>query len=857
MSDITLGSLFDGIGGFPFAGSFYGITPVWASEIEAAPIRITKRHFPDMLHLGDILKMKGDEIPPVDIVSFGSPCFPAGTMILTERGYINIEDVVVGDKVLTHKNRWRTVTAVGHRESETIKLKGNIDLETTANHPIYSADIKKSYLCLPDGKHSRYKSLINIGEWTPAENMAHKQWATPMTADKLEVPVERRCTLRQKALPEMNSAFWYFVGRWLGDGWVRDSIRKERPTGKGVGGILLCDSESKLQELIDTVKPISSKFCIAHERTAVKVRFTSQLLCKWLVKHFGKGAGNKRIPGFVYGLDWVYRSQLLKGILDSDGYKVRANRYVIQSISKVLILGVRLLAESLGFSTSITHQKNSATHIIEGRIVNQKDTYILNIIFNPNRRTGLPHDGHKWYLCRSATPTNTTKTVYNISVDEDESYIADSIVVHNCQSLSVAGQQAGINLHCPSCNHIESPYSGVTKCPVCGEILSLTESGLFLHAIRLVKEMREATNGEYPKIIIFENVSGALSSNNGNDFYCVLKEFCGLMGERLPDSRPAKWPSAGEILAESCSLAWRTFDAQYWGVPQRRRRIFLVADLTGQRARDILFKRESLRRHTPKSEEPWKSSSRKAKESIGNTDRAYTAESDKPLAVATQQVNTAYGICSLGSNCMKSDNPDSGFYEADVARTLDCNGGNPSCNQGGNVVVSEPVYCIQGNCIDRADTAGCNGKGWTEDLCYTLTTIDRPAVAYSVHENQRAEVRLCEDKAFALTTGGGKPGQGVPVVFGESSFGTFVEGKFATLKAQGGCLSGGSETFALQNSVVRRLTPTECERLQGFPDGWTEGESDAARYKALGNSVAIPCVAYIMSGIADALDPEE
>ena len=529
MSDITLGSLFDGIGGFPFAGSFYGITPVWASEIEAAPIRITKRHFPDMIHLGDILKMKGSEIPPVDVITFGSPCV----------------------------------------------------------------------------------------------------------------------------------------------------------------------------------------------------------------------------------------------------------------------------------------------------------------------------------------------------------------------SLSCAGQQAGINLQCPSCKHIESPYSGVTKCPVCGETLSLTESGLFLHAIRLVKEMREATNGKCPKITVFENVYGALSSNNGDDFHCVLKEFCGLMGERLPDTRPAKWPSAGEILAESCSLAWRTFDSQYWGVPQRRRRIFLVADFAGQRARDILFKRESLRRHTPQSEEPWKSLTRKAKESIRSTDRAYTANTDKPLAVATQQVNaemmidksptltsangtsgsnrvyivtqenTAYGICSLGSNCMKSDNPDSGFYEADVAKTLDCNGGNPSCNQGGNVIVSEPVYCIQGNCIDRADTAGCNGKGWAEDLCYTLTTIDRPAVAYSVHENQRAEVRLSEDKAFALTTGGGKPGQGIPVVFGESSFGTFVEGKFATLKASGGCLSGGSESFAVQNSIVRRLTPLECERLQGFPDNWTAGESDAARYKALGNSVAIPCVSYIMSGIADALDPME
>ena len=424
-----------------------------------------------------------------------------------------------------------------------------------------------------------------------------------------------------------------------------------------------------------------------------------------------------------------------------------------------------------------------------------------------------------------------------------------------CTSLSIAGKQAGINLQCPKCQHIENPYSGISICPQCGTTLSLTESGLFLHQIRIIKEMREATNGKYPKILVWENVSAALSSNNGDDFYCVLSELCGLMGDKLPTARPERWTAAGEILGESYSLAWRTFDAQYWGVPQRRRRIFLVMDFRGQCARDILFKQNSLRRHSPQSPYPWKSYARKAKECSGSTNSETQCRIDPPMAVATQQVNaeimidksptltsangtsgsnrvfivdsvnTAYGICSLASNCMKSDNPNSGYYETQVAKTLDCNGGNPSCNQGGNVIVSQPVYCIQGNCIDRADTAGCNGRGWTEDVCYTLTTIDRPAVAYAIHENDRSECRLSADKSFALTTGGGKHGQGYPA--------------------------------AMINTIVRRLTPLECERLQGFPDNWTAGESDSARYKALGNSVAIPCVSYIMSGIADILEPLE
>ena len=638
-----------------------------------------------------------------------------------------------------------------------------------------------------------------------------------------------------------------------------------------------------------------------------------------------------------------------------------------------------------------------------------------------------------------------------------------------CQDISAAGKQAGINRKCSACGMILPLDFSDDSCPKCGAEVELTRSGLFVEQIRIIKEMRRATNERFPKVIIWENVSAAISSNNGDDFQCVLSEFAGLFGEKLPTLRPEKWCKAGEIVGDNGSLAWRTLDAQYWGVPQRRRRIYLVVDLTGQRAGEILFKPESLRRHTPQGEVPWKRTTSEIKSSLGAADRAGKAKSEevKPLAIATQQVNAemsedvsptltaangtsgsnrvfvvlndqggsvmdvsenitgtlraeshghapivvdsekeVYGICSMASNSMKSDNPDSGIYKADVIKTLDSSGSNPSCNQGGNVVVESPVYCIQGNCIDRADTAGCNGKGWKEDVAYTLTTIDRPAVAYSVHENQVSDVTITEELASTITTGGGKPGQGYPCVLEEKSdcaaflgkqgdsargigysekvaptltageppqvveyneqipyasggFADYDEGKFATLKASGGDVGGGSETlvagFAYQvgpgiphlpyteeksptlvsnqqmgvlidnhgqdcrwkeckdgvcptlnanmgmggnnqplyiepdaiahrpgayaecgigvtptlaardykdpqivlkpNSIVRRLTPIECARLQGFPDTWLDGESDAAQYKALGNSVALPCVDYVISGVVDVLDP--
>lgn len=503
-----------------------------------------------------------------------------------------------------------------------------------------------------------------------------------------------------------------------------------------------------------------------------------------------------------------------------------------------------------------------------------------------------------------------------------------------CTDISVAGTQAGIKLVCPNCGKSVSANSSIRTCPDCETDLELTRSGLFIEQIRVIKEMLEATNYEYPKIIVWENVSAAISSNNGDDFQCVLQEFCGLISERIPTLRPERWTKSGEILGKSGSIAWRTFDAQYWGVPQRRRRIFLIADLRGQCAGKILFEQESLRRNYSKSKKPWETTSRKAESCIGVSDSKQFEHTEQGL----NSDKSIYGICSFISNAMKSDNPNSGIYETDVAKIIDTSGTNPSCNQGENVVV-DTVYCLQGNCIDRADTAGCNGKGWKEDSCYTLNTIDRPAVAYSIKENQDGSVWL-GDHTSALQCSGEKPGQGYQAVlqyrkypyvatfkyqqaaamatlpydedmsstltsrqniavlidnhpadsrvelsnacqtltsrmgtgegntpyvleqqevFSQSGFADFndPDGTFATLTKSGGSCGGDSESLISDQldckSIVRRLTPLECERLQGFPDNWTAGESDNARYKALGNSVALPCVDYIMSGIADVL----
>lgn len=504
-----------------------------------------------------------------------------------------------------------------------------------------------------------------------------------------------------------------------------------------------------------------------------------------------------------------------------------------------------------------------------------------------------------------------------------------------CQDLSIAGKRAGM----------------------AGE-----RSGLFSEAVRIIREMRYATFGAYPKYAVWENVPGAFSSNKGEDFHAVLQSLCRVIDPDATIPRPTdarggiKWPRAGAILADHYSLAWRTMDAQYWGVPQRRLRISLVLDLTGGRAGEVLFEPESLRGHFAPGVTPGQAAPVVVGGCTEDANRAFTlkirsgcegggkgalVQTEKSATLSTLQDQTlfvaepskAYSFDSLASNSMKSSNPHSGCREVEIAKTLDTSPPDPAKNQGGIAIV-EPTFCIQGNTIDRADTAGANSAGVKEDVCYTLNTIDRPAVAFALDcRNMTANEEL---SATLQAKGNGgqslnyinpvaKPliydargnGDGItsPTMTGDHNSrvtdytaitlqgdtvagallardykgpgradslgrviaqpvgadlynGTLTGDKAVTLTTatgQGGANTGPSVIEKIIRWIVRRLTPTECERLQGYPDGWTDlGEwidskgkthkdADTPRYKALGNSIALPQWYYVLGGIADRL----
>lgn len=443
-----------------------------------------------------------------------------------------------------------------------------------------------------------------------------------------------------------------------------------------------------------------------------------------------------------------------------------------------------------------------------------------------------------------------------------------------CQDLSVAGNRAGLD----------------------GE-----RSGLFKEAVRIIYEMREVTNGKYPTFIVWENVPGAFNSNKGCDFRTVLEE---ITKTDIPMPESGKWAAAGVVRSAEINVAWRQLDAQYWGVPQRRKRIYLIGSFRSNSAEEILFECDSVRRYlTPRGTEREETAADIGR-SVAVGCKCYDARGNGSGLIAPTMTGDhnnritdyctvvvqgvdLYNQCLTSDKCMtiraaKSDCDhvpavvlySAGFldrapaeaysigYEEEKAPTLRA-GMIPS------------TFCIQGNCIDRADTAGCNCAGWNKDVSYTLNTIDRHAVVYAL---DRASFNQSETAKY--------------------DFEISDAGINSTLVAKG----PSAVAYKFIKWIVRRLTPLECERLQGYPDHWTELpkisdmtdkeyffflgvflldkkirgkrvkksptktalvkwynklDCDGSRYKALGNSLAIPCALRVIGGIADYISSQE
>ena len=468
-------------------------------------------------------------------------------------------------------------------------------------------------------------------------------------------------------------------------------------------------------------------------------------------------------------------------------------------------------------------------------------------------------------------------------------------------------------------------------------------SGLFLEAIRIIREMQEATNGEYPKFALWENVPGALSSSSRRDFKAVLEAFT---DAEVPMPGSGRWANAGMVRGRGVDLAWCVYDAQYFGTAQRRRRIFLVADFRGTRAGEILFVPKSLSGYFAAGGTPRQGPAAYAQSGAG------TAGAGDVIPAISMRIRCGCEGGGKGpllqiekSGTLATGNDQYLFAPKDAVEILNDQGGDSLCVEKGGVSptlrsqthgnLPITAYAIQGSMIGRADGNGPQGDGINENVSFTLNTIDRHAVCMATGQTN-AEIMteksptlvagheqpivthpqiagtLCASGAglsrpagqgneldFCVMSAGFKHkagSQSGSIGFQEETAPTLLAGQqSAVMKA---CLIGGAAVMEAQTAAVdcrnlretdevsgtllakaasggyslnyqnpvrtglcvRRLTPTEAERLQGYPDGWTEAGadgspiSDTKRYQMLGNSIAVPCVAYIMQGITDAVN---
>lgn len=374
-----------------------------------------------------------------------------------------------------------------------------------------------------------------------------------------------------------------------------------------------------------------------------------------------------------------------------------------------------------------------------------------------------------------------------------------------CQDLSVAGNRAG---------------------------LDGSRSSLFLEAVRIFKEMREATNGIYPNIVVWENVPGAYSSHKGEDFRRVLEEIAGVADPDVSIPRPAggKWNSCGCVMGDGYSIAWRTLDAQYWGVPQRRKRIFLVADFRGGRAPEILFKRDGLQRDFKACGEARERASVAVEGSAGVSDFAAGFKGkagSKSGSVGYSESVSLTLQAGQNTHCL------CGTLVFDSTQiTSKANGSNPQINASCHTLAatSSPVLCIAGNTIDRKVKNGGNGKGVSEDVAYTFNTVDRHAVM--------------AEQVYCLNRAAFNQGQNAKYDF------SVQKNAAQTIVAR-----GSGAVANIDRMIVRRLMPVEEARLQGFPDWWCADvpHKDTPEYRMWGNGVALPCVLYVMEGIAECM----
>lgn len=556
-------STFSGGGGSCLGYRMAGYHVVWANEfVEEAQRTYRANHKDTYLNTLDIREVTPEMIfkesglgkGEIDLFDGSPPCFAAGTLVKVEDGYKKIEDIQVGDRVLTHKGRYRRVVNVMSRDADNVcvlKVQGSEPITTTKNHPFF------------------VRTMVRVGDkrtftdpyWKSAEELeiVKNSFNSIRRQDYVGLPINKEANLpewngvetnhivhgrtvlvEKKNKLDMSSVdFWYFVGRYIGDGWRR----KDRKA------VLICDGKDKKEELLQVIERAGFHPCVTEQRTSYRFEISNIELWTFL-SQFKDGAENKYLPEFVLDLPKNLLEAFVRGYLSADGgFDRRYKKWRVNTVSQALAYGLEACVAKVFEQPCGFHTREKNTDTIEGRKINYRKAYEVQFFDEKRKQQHFFCDGNYiWVPFRGRDEAGGCK-VYNMSVEEDESYTVYNIVVHNCSAFSTAGKRD----------------KGWGKQKTYSDGKTQRVDDLFFEFTRLLE-------GLQPKTFIAENVSGLTMGKAKGYFKEILQELrrCGYVAEA------------------------RLVCAEYLGVPQSRHRIIF------QGVRQDLAEKYNLKPNYPK-----------------------------------------------------------------------------------------------------------------------------------------------------------------------------------------------------------------------------------------------------------------
>lgn len=527
---ITCNILFSGIGAQEAALKRLGLDfkVVGISEIDKYAIQSYEAINGPTHNYGDITQI--ERLDYADLWTYSSPCFTADSLVLTEHnGYKQIADVQIGESVLTHDGTFKSVeNIINNGVKPTVKIYGMgfDEIHTTENHKFYVREKAKIW----NNLRRSYDRVFSNPVWKQAIDLTRNDYSGFPVNKKSVIPEwngitfvwsDGRSDRHKNEISKYleNDNFWWIIGRYVADGYVRNN-----------GGIILSCGKKKLEQFKNIADSLGIKYSFSEERTVYKFRYSLKEM-ELFVKPFGKYAHGKKIPSFVFDLPVKQLKAFLDGYMAGDGCFTN-KKFKATSVSRELIYGLAwCVAKVYKRPFSIYKTKRAETTVIEGRIVNQRDTYELT--FNKENHVqdkAFYENGYVWYPFNKIKKAEN-EVVYDLTVSDNHSFVVNNAIVHNCQDFSTAGKQKGI-------------YNADG---------SLTRSGLLKHVERLLTD--SVLYGTQPKYLLMENVKGLVSKKFKPDFLNWLDKL-----EQL-----------------GYNNYWQVLNAKDYGIPQNRERVFVVS----------------------------------------------------------------------------------------------------------------------------------------------------------------------------------------------------------------------------------------------------------------------------------------